>query len=428
MLILLACSDTDRGVLAVAASVHPDMASIGVLEWEQPASGTVRADYRVGEEEWLTTPSYDLEAGPQRLLLLGAPFASTMTWRLVGDGFEAEGFLETGDLPAGVPEADTVEGDAGRWDADTRWVLLSFAPQGGESLAWTLIIDRAGRVVWAKGTEAGRTTYAPRPSADGTALLVDHNSWWGSFDGGVNSEVVRLDIEGAELERVATPGLIHPYTELEDGTLTWSAAQGGTEYAGDALVRRRGDTIETMFDCNAFSEARGGGMCGANAITWDPLTERYLYSLYSLDTVIELTPDGEPVRWFGHLDGAWGFADPDTAFWWQHGAHYLPDGHLLLSARRGEEDEETVVREYRLEAANEELVEVWSFGEGEGVYAPVLGEARRLPGGDTLHNYGGVRRIREATPDGEVVWDVAWDDSLILGSTWPLSDLYAFAR
>ena len=46
-------------------------------------------------------------------------------------------------------------------------------------------------------------------------------------------------------------------------------------------------------------------------------------------------------------------------------------------------------------------------------------------GGNTLHNYGSARRIREATPDGEVVWDVSWDDGGTLGCTHPVPDLYA---
>ena len=99
-------------------------------------------------------------------------------------------------------------------------------------------------------------------------------------------------------------------------------------------------------------------------------------------------------------------------------------GHLLLSTRASEKAQETVAREYALEGG--ELVQVWSFGEGEGVYAPILGEARRLDNGNTLENYGGGMRIREATPEGEVVWDVAWDDMGTMGCTWPITDLYAF--
>jgi hypothetical protein len=55
-----------------------------------------------------------------------------------------------------------------------------------------------------------------------------------------------------------------------------------------------------------------------------------------------------------------------------------------------------------------------------------MGEAHRLPGGNTLHNYGSGARIREVTPDGQVVWDVLWTDSTFLGRTTALEDLHPF--
>ena len=53
-----------------------------------------------------------------------------------------------------------------------------------------------------------------------------------------------------------------------------------------------------------------------------------------------------------------------------------------------------------------------------------MGEAHRLPNGNTLHNYGSNARLREVTPEGQVVWDVQWSGSLIARST-PIEDLYA---
>lgn len=425
-------TDTDTGEPATIddlhASVHPEMESIIVLQWTQPAAATVKAEYSFDAGEWLATPEYSVAAGPRRLLLLGAPFDSTVTWRLLVDGVpvQADASIDTERAPNGIPTLQSAEGDDGAWDPDTRWVLLSMTGAGGGARPWTIITDRQGRTVWANETESSRTTFAPRPSIDGTQILIDYNSWWGAFDGGGNGQVVAFDIEGNELERTDTPGLIHPFTQGADGTLVWSAAQGGTNYRGENLDILDGGSPAELFDCNTFAHAQGGEDCGANAVTWNDATGTWLYSLYTLDTVIELTPDGEPIRWFGHMDGAWSFADEDTTFWWQHGAQYLPDGHLILSSRRDETAEETVIREYELDEARQELVQVWEFGEGEGVYASILGEPRRLANGNTIHNYGDAGRIREATPDGDVVWDVSWRSAGTMGCSHPLGDLYPF--
>jgi hypothetical protein len=411
VLLLLACAAPD---LDVRASVHPDIGSIVELEW---APGVpARAEYGFDEGEWLTTPVS--EKG--RLLLLGVPYASTVSWRLILEDTEITGSVDTDVAPEGVPEPDAVEGGEGQ--DESRWFLTSIAPNGVEGDPWTVILDRAGRLVWARRTPDGGDTFAPRIAPDGASFLIDYNSWWGSFDGGATSAVQSIDIEGRERARWDTPGLIHPFTVEGEGRLVWSAIRADS--SGEDLWVMGDSGPELLFDCNTFVQAHGGDTCRSNAVTWDPTTGHYLYSLYSLETVIELDAGGTPVRWFGHLDGAWAFADADTTFWWQHGAHFLPDGHLLLSTRASEKAQETVAREYALEGG--ELVQVWSFGEGEGVYAPILGEARRLDNGNTLENYGGGMRIREATPEGEVVWDVAWDDMGTMGCTWPITDLYAF--
>ncbi len=58
------------------------------------------------------------------------------------------------------------------------------------------------------------------------------------------------------------------------------------------------------------------------------------------------------------------------------------------------------------------------------------GEAVRLPGGNTLHNYGSLARAREVTPEGEVVWDIGWPDSSELHRSTPLTldQLYGFEQ
>ncbi|MBN1334544.1 MAG: aryl-sulfate sulfotransferase [Deltaproteobacteria bacterium] len=417
--------------LVVQASVHPVMTSIVVLEWTQEAPGSVQAEYSVDEDSWMRSPVYTMQAGPGRLLLLGIPFDTEVTWRLLTDGQAAtqDARIRTGACPSGLPDIDHVTGQADAWDPSIRWFLGSLAPGGGSgggARPWTFILDRQGRLVWANQTPSGRTTFSPQPSVDGSEILIDYNSWWGSFDGGARSQVARLDIEGTTLGTWDTPGLIHPFTQTGDGSIAWSAAQGGYAYSGEVLaLLDPSGASRTLFDCNAFSQGHGGSYCGANTVWWNPENGHFLYSLYTLDTVIEVDAEGEPVRWFGHLPGSWSFSDPSSTFWWQHGTQYLDDGHLLVSTRRTESARETVIREYALDESDQSLVQIWSFGEGEGVYAEILGEPRRLPNGNTLHNFGSTPRIREVSPEGDVVWDVSWDDSGTLGCTHVVPDLYA---
>jgi len=318
-----------------------------------------------------------------------------------------------------------VSGDPDRYDADTPYVLTSM---GGADSAWTFIIDREGRVVWARESARQTATLHPRVSRDGADLLIDEGTWWATFDA-EGGEVIRMKIDGSQGVVYETPGLHHPFTDTIDGSILWGAISDGG--ADELLQELAADgSRRTLWGCRAFLAEIGAGPgngCGSNTLYWDEAGDRLLFSLYSIETVIEIDrASGESLRWFGHAAGAWSFDPPESAFWWQHGGYFTDEGHLLISSDRSDAGEETVVREYRLDEATETLVEVWSFGLGEGVYGEVMGEPHRLPGGNTLHNYGGAARLREATPDGEVVWDVDWDTDYI-GRSAPIADLYALA-
>lgn len=425
-------SGGDTGSAAITeltARVHPVMGSIIELRWTQTGDATVHGEYSFDDGVWLSTPTYTVGDGSHRLLLLGIPFGTNVTWRLMAGDIPvaADADITTGSLPADFPMPDHLEGDPAATDADTPWIFTSLSPGGGAlTRAWSFILDRQGRIVWATEAPSQRVSFMPLVSVDGVSFLIDQNSWWGAFDGGVNSQVVRMDIEGTTLATYRTPGLIHPFTETGDGAIVWSASLGGSSAGEELDILDPDGTQRRLLDCNSFVRSHGEGACGSNALFWDPATNRILYSLYSAETLLDIDESGTPVRWFGHMEGSWTFADPDSTFYWQHGGNFLADGHLLLSSRLNPSANETVVREYALDEANEQLVEVWNFGIGEGVWAYVMGEARRLPGGDTIHNYGTTPRIREATPADDVVWDISWTDTATIGRMTGLGDLYPF--
>jgi hypothetical protein len=413
-------------VSGLVASEHPDISSIVVVTWTQDAAAKVSARYGFDAGKTsLETPTWTLAEGEQRIVLLGIPYDTDVTWKLVVDGTEVEPAaptFRTGDAPSDLPEVDEVTGDPKAWDPTTRYVLTCLAPRSGNS--WSVILDRQGRAVWAFETPSNRVTFQTQPSYDKKNILVDYDSFWGAWDGGAASQVARIDIEGTELARYDTPGMAHPFTELPDGSILWGAIE---LFTGESLERVDSKGVQTeFFDCEGYLADLGvtSPNCGSNAISWNESTGTILYSNYNLDSIFELDTEGNVLRTFGQIPDSLAFDDPDTTFWWQHGAHFLPDGRLLVSARRTETANETVVREY--EVTKSELVEVWSFGEGEGVYGEIMGEARRLPGGNTLHNYGSTPRFREATSKGVVVWDLSWNDGLTVGHAAVYEDLYGF--
>ncbi len=414
-------------VTDVSWQVHDVIESLIVVSWTQLEPATAYVEFSVDEGLWGNSPALERDAGEHQELLLGCPYGSDVRLRLVneleGQRLQSEEQIaHTGPLPEGTPVAQVLASDESRWEASMPYLLVS----GNLDRGWTTIVDRQGRVVWARQTPSFNTTLYARISHDGTDLLIDHNTYWAVFDDGEGSQVLRLKIDGSEVARYDTPGLHHPFTELADGSLVWGAADGLQETVEKLTP---GGVQESIWSCQAFHQQVGvTGYCQSNTLYWNQADDTFLFSLYSDETIVEIDhASGDTLRYFGHVDGAWAFDPPESAFHWQHGGHFTEAGTLITSSHSTADSDECVVREYELDAGAETLHEVWSFGVGLGVEAEIMGEVHRLPGGGTLHNYGSGARVREATPEGDVVWDLQWDEALELGRTTPLEELYALS-
>jgi hypothetical protein len=421
----------------LSVAVHGTIGSILVTSWEQLEACTGVVAYRIDDEEsWASSPVKILEPGAQEQLILGVPYAAEVELRLEQDCAEGAWSsrsvsAQADPLPDGLPHAGLISAVDGAWDSSWPYILTSIDSRNDHSdpdQTWTIILDRAGRTVWALPTQAFRITMAPRVAIDGASLLLDQNSFWYIFDGGVASQVLRVDLLGNELELFDTPGLHHPFTELPDGTIAWGAAQGMTETIEllDPTTREQ----RSLWSCYGFHQQVGSMQpCSANTLNWSEARGSYLISFFSTDSVVEVDDtSGESLRWFGHLPDSYAFDPEESAFYWQHGTNFTDDGTLLVSTLNGEPGDESLVREYELDDGAHTLRQVWSFGEGEGVYGYELGEAWRLPNGDTMHNIGTAQRLREISPGGEVVWDLGWTRGSYIGRSTGIQDLYGLVE
>lgn len=445
LLLLPACTPTapeDSGdptpvvLSAVAARVHDELRTVVFVSWTQDTPAPARVKFTF-DGETHTTPTRDAVAGDNEAVLLGIPYGATVSaWVEAGaDASEpVDLFIEP--LPEWFPPVRGVSGDPSRWDPSLAYLWLSISEDPGPSsygLAeewWTFVLDRAGRVVWARLTPGDAASLHPRVSHDGRDLLVDESTYWGSFDGGEDSRVLRMKIDGTLVETLPTPGLHHPFTDGPDGELWWNAYDGSDE----TIEERAADgTTRRVWRCSdAVTAAGGEGSCGSNTLTYQADSDTLLFSSYTLGTVFEVDrATGATERTFGQLPGSYAMDPPEANFWWQHGVHRTEAGTLLVSVYREEAGQETIVREYTIDPDARTLTESWNAGIGSGVFGRYMGEAHRLPGGNTLHNAGSEPRIREFAPDGEVVWEVDFGRSASeLGDPWmgrmtPLADLYA---
>jgi hypothetical protein len=418
----------------LAWSTNEEIESILQLDWNQLSPALTWVEYSFDEGVWLQSPPVERDEGAHQELLLGIPYDTDVRIRVVNDLgkgplYTEEMTAQTGNIPRQFPMPELLAADAERWDPTGNYLLGSINLEDGGWIPgrfWKFILDRQGRVVWTHMTPDDHWTIFMRPSLDGTAFLWDEATFWSDWDEGRGSEVHRMTIDGNIVESYSTPGLHHAFTELPGGSLVW----GSASWSNETLEELQPDGgRRQLWNCRDFGlpDLTANG-CQSNTLFYDEVKDTFLYSFYTSETVVEVDrQSGNTLRWWGHVEGPWVFDPPESIFWWQHGVHYLDNGNMLVSTRLDEDTEETVVREYVVDDANQTLTEVWSFGEGEGIYAETAGEAHRLGNGNTLHNYGSGGRLREVTTTGEVVWDVAWEGNKLLGRTVLLEDLYDFA-
>jgi hypothetical protein len=423
-------------IQGVAATLHDAYESLVYVTWEQSAAGSAHVTFSFDKDAWQNSPSEEVSEGAQSQLLLGIPYGDTVTYRVVveveGEEYTSEeGTIETGEAPSSVPEPTALSGDETLWDEGMTHVLLSMNGDTSPFDMWVFIFDRQGRVVWAHELPPINISLHPRLSYDETELLIDYNTYWALYDGGERSTIMRMKIDGAEVIEYETPGLHHPFTELADGSIAYGKAVDSV-YTGVGmeelvLIDSKGEE-STLWRCeDLFEELElsAYAYCQSNTLTYDAVHDHFLFSMYSLDTIIVIDAStGATVRSYGNLDTSWAFDPEESRFWWQHGGYMTEAGTLLTSTKDEENGRETVVREYEIDEANESLVQIWSFGEGEGIYGSEMGDAHRLDSGNTLHNYGSAARLREVTSDGQVVWDVNWNNSF-MGRSAPITDLWA---
>lgn len=412
-------------------NVHETIESILVVTWTQNTHADAHLEFSFEEGIWRSSPVKSRDAGPQTELILGVPYDTLVTWRLVlSDGTievkSDDDLVSTGAYPYDAPFSTVHVNEPDLVDSQNAPYFLVAFPVAGESWAgspwWALIVDREARPVWALESPFDRSFMHARVAWDKKTLLLDHNAAWPDNEADA-SEVVRTWIDGTVDHVFPTPGLHHPFTDLPDGSIAYGAEEPFGEHI---LIAHEDGEVEDIFDCQAWLASVGGfGYCASNTITYIEATNKFLFSHYPFETIIEVDRDtGNVERWWGDANSTWDFNPPDSKFTWQHGANITPEGHLLTSCDTIGGTVETVVREYRIDDEHETLHQEKTYGFGEDLYGGVMGEAYYLPNGNLLRNTGAVARVQEFTPDGAVVWDVEWFNGAI-GRSMPIVDLYA---
>lgn len=320
-----------------------------------------------------------------------------------------------------------------RSEAATGWVVTqrySVIPIPSEAFA--VVLNGGGDVVWwATPDDERHRAVRARPSADGRSVLVlqDHED-------PALRRIERYPLDGGEVVRTAAPAASHDFWENGDGTFTYVAHDfrpdvhlvGANPTVADRLrtVTEGDEDGATMVDGFSFFDdypidpwfpcghaATGFFVPGANewthvnSLVRAPNDDGWWMSVRHLNALVEVGDDGTFHWQAGGRDETL-TARNGAAFEHAHASHAFAPNRILMFDNGDHSPAPVVSRvvELQLDPASGTWEEVWELPAPHGDFVSFLGDARRLPGGNTLVAWTDDKEIGEYTTDGDEVWRV----------------------
>ncbi len=395
--------------------VPTEVPTVLKVDWSLKGEGTVQVEFGEGDCDRTAPPQDGTE---EETLLLGLGARTDVCVRLVVaiDGVEQtseERILETGILERVVPElqVSAFEPDL----VEPGFLLLSTAMNPGARF----VVDRTGKVLWSHAVEPGRLSPQISVEAEGAGFLSNEFSEYHDVDIGL---VRLLNLAGETEWTQRTELAHHAFEQLPDGTLAFLAinVRDTEEFGsvvGDSIIELSPDgterevwnvwnhmdhfPLETNNGWDLGFYPQGKDWSHGNSLRYDEALDTYTLSFRNLDTILEIERStGAHLRSFGRY-GTVQVPEDEALIGAPHGAHWTSSNTLLfLTSPPGT----GVSRAVELEVGEDSAEILWSWGEGQGLKALIMGEAERLPGGNTLVNFGSKGTLVEVTPGGEVAW------------------------
>lgn len=344
--------------------------------------------------------------------------------------------VEVPEPPPGLTRGQVERADPDRSGLQGTWLVAhQYAGAASPGDAFPAIYDADGEIVWwAPPDPDGRRAIRAQPTADGRSVLI---LWDGR---GEDDAIERLSLDGTRSVRTPVRDATHDAVEGSDGTVAYLAYTYGPPgtmaewpewpVSADAVrVRSEGSTdpadAETLFDWLLDHPADPSAACDhvapnnfvpgtvewthGNSLIADPGGDGYWALARHLDAIVHVGADGER-RWeLGGAHATLAPESPEAVFRHGHASHAWreDDGdHLLIFDNRTHDPAPVVSRvvELVIDADAGTYRVAWSLPDPLGRYTSFLGDARRLPNGNTLVDWTPWRELTEHAPDGEVVW------------------------
>ena len=388
------CSGVSFGI---SSSLSATIGTVGVVEWSVDVPiDNAHIDYGRDAAAYEYRAPVDSPGTNNRTLLLGMKPDTTYSYRIVvqpttGTACASEiQQITTDPVRNGLPSisVDTPLPD----ELYEGFTLGSQFVSGGAGTSWVYVLDKDAQVVW---------WYQVASAANRIRMSYDGQYMWmgNSNNGGSQGTLVRVRMDGTDEQSYSLPLRNHDFAVLPDESIAYFEYESsGSQSVCDIVKELDPETGQstTIFEVRSANPSTTGE-CHSNAINWWPEQELFTLSVMNWNAIIAFTRDGTLAWTMG------GTASTYSGASWsrQHQHHFLGDS-LLLFNNNGSGNGSAVL-EYRMGSDNTASL-IFDYSSGHSTNT--LGDAKRLPNGNTLITYSNNGIIQEINASKELVQEI----------------------
>ncbi len=421
-------------------STSEDMVTLIRANWQTDQAGVSWVDFGRDGELGFSTPQEEEPSTEHQFTLLGMHpldnVAIEAFTQVDGLTMSVGGQVTIPNAPSSLPDLEVTVYDPERMDA-APYVL---GVTQGSNLIFGM--DREANWLWYKDLGDDYCSFELEPSPDGKSLF--YNVFAYPFTTEMGAFATHA-FDDSQYDEIVTDGAHHSFAVLPDGTVGFIIAdiQDWLNPETSKYESVVGDTITELAPDGSWTEVyntwgtlevvphdswnvvfytEGHDWTHGNSLYYYEDTNTYLLSLGNIDLVLEVDrATGDILRSFGP-DGEYTFAEGTEPFDFQHDVHWTDDGNLIMTTML--DGTRIIAAEYSVDESTKTMTRIWSHGEDDTFYAIALGQASRLPNGNTLVSFGTAGTMREVTPEGDIVWEVQGDVGMWFSKVILVDDLY----
>ena len=389
--------------IEASATLAPKIESVVVATFTTDLAAPTAAFIEFGKDAaYGFSAPVDLAAPEHRTLLLGMPFETELHYRVTvqSAGGTCQGddqTITTGAPPADVPQlVSTVS-----LEAEVAPGFISVGVNPG----WATIYNHLGELVWAYKMPIN--AIMPRVDFTYDARYIIARD--GNPSGAPGGQIRRVTLDGATEEPITLDRSHHDFTATPDNGIVFFT--GHTDNCGKLVKMSADGTFTDLFlVADAFDSLSGGGsdLCHMNSLHYHEFDDSISFSVLTQNAFVKISAAGE-LQWVLGGDDESDFSGDGSEWTRQHG-HAMPDEDHLLFFNNRSNGQTALAVEVQLDSAAGTATRIFEY-EGGGS-SQTLGDAQRLPNGNTLVTYCNDGLQHEVNADKQLVRTFAWEEAV----------------